>query len=585
MRKSLGLLTVLLTWCVFTCSAQTSSPLQIAYGGNGIQQLTYNGITLEDLGQNSSDAFHVWHMKVTDLSGNILRGGQFDWGESNNSRSWNAVTHTWTYLFRWGALSVQFVQSGDTLNMNVVARNFAGSGVIFDGAVIYPLVLRFPQLPRNFTDPSWEHLAFNITGPSVTLADFGSGEVASVFPDAAEPLYTGFEPASASNAYFPIISGTPLDNMATFFPRNDRPVMPGQTDSYTVSLRFAPSGTPTAKLAADAYANWARAWPAQMNWTDRRIIGTVFLASSAQGTLNQPLGFSNNPRRYFNDGDANDFDIRTATGLTQFQDRILQQAASNVGNLQRLNAQGVITWDVEGQQYPHATSYVCSPDQIAQVAPEMESMISNGSSPYIGMKLDDAYFKIVRDAGFRPGVCIRPQRFTLYGDGTAAQVTLPNEQVSGELIRKMKYAHDRWGVTLFYLDSTVDANGGALDPGVFQQVAAALPDSLIIPEENTPKYYAYTAPFRSFIFNTDLGTPIDVYNYYPNAFSVNLINDVDPGKLAQYRPQLTDAVRRGDILMVHADYWQDNNPMVVQIYVDAAVAALTRCCGDQPTQR
>lgn len=558
------------------CPAQTPNlGVQLTYGNNGIQQVSYNGVVLENTSQSPSDAFHIWHMKMTDLNGNLVKGGQFDWGEAASSKSWDAASHTWTYQFSWGFLSVAFNQSGDTLDINVTTRNNPNSGVIFAGATIYPLALHFPQLPKDFTDPAWEHLAFNTTGPSVTLADFGAGEVASVLTDAAKPLYTGFEPAGVLNTYYPIISSTSIDNMATFFPHNDRPVLPGQTDSYTVSLRFAPSGTTVASLAADAYANWARTWPSQLNWTDRRIIGTVFLASSAEGTPNLPLGYPNNPRRYFNSSNPGDFDIRTSDGLAKFQDRILQQAWSNVQNLQRLNAQGAITWDIEGQQYPHTTSYVCSPDQVAQVAPEMESIIGNSASPYAGMKLDDAYFKIIRDAGFRPGVCIRPQHFTLYGNGTAQQVTLPNSEIPGELIRKMKYAHDRWGVTLFYVDSTVDANGGTLDPAIFQQVAAALPDSLIMPEESTPKYYAYTAPFQSFIFHTDLGTPADVRSYYPNAFSVNLVNDVDPGKLAQYRQQLTDAVRHGDILMVHADYWQDNNPTVVQIYADAGVTQPT----------
>jgi hypothetical protein len=539
------------------------------YGSNGIQQLQYNGVMLEDLGVNASDQFHIWHMKMTDMDGNVLHGDQFDWGESAISKSWDAGANTWTYLFEWGLISVQFSQWGDMLNMNVTAQNFPNSGVIFSGATIYPFVLHFPQLPNGFTDPSWAHLAFNTTGPSVTLADFGAGEVASVLNDATKSLYTGFEPAPTPNAYFPIISGTSLDSLAAFLPHNDRPVIPGQTDVYTVSLRFAQSGTFLANLAADAYQNWAQTWPAQLNWPDRRIIGTVFLASSAEGDPHQPLGYPNNPRRYFNSSDPDDFDIRTPDGLARFQNRVLQQAWSNVRNLQQLNAQGAITWDIEGQQYPQATSYACSPDQIAQIAPEMESAVTDATSPYAGMKLDDAYFQIMSNAGFRPGVCVRPQHFTLYDDGTAAQVTLPNEQVSGELIRKMKYAHDRWGVTLFYVDSSVDANGGTFDPAIFQQVSAALPDSLIIPEESTPKYYAYTAPLQSFIFHTDLGTPIDVYNYYPQAFSVNLINDVAAGKMAQYRPQLTDAVRHGDILMVHADYWQDNNAVVMQIYADA----------------
>ncbi len=549
----------------------SSSGLQVSYNSGGIDKVSYNGVTLEDTSSNPSDNFHIWHMKATDLSGNVLTAGQYGWGEVNSGKSWNAATNTWTYKFIWGSISVQFAQSGNNLDMRVVTQNNIDSGIIFDGAVIYPFVLRFPQLPAGFSDSSYEHLAFNTTGPSVVSADFGAGEVVTVLTDASKPLYSGFEPAGAANAYFPIVSGTPLDGMATFFPHNDRPVWPGTTDSYTISLRFAPSGTPTAALATDAYTNWAATWPAQLKWSDRRMIGTVYLASSPQGSPNYPAGYPNNPRRYFNDNNSADFDIHTAAGVSQFQQRVLQQAQNNVTNLTQLNAQGAITWDIEGEQYPQTTSYVCSPDLIAQTSPEMESIVTDATSPYAGMKLDDAYFKIMQDGGFRVGVCIRPQQFTLHADGSAEQVLLPNGEVAAQLIRKIQYAHDRWAATMFYVDSSVDANGASLDPSIFQQVGAVFPDSLIIPEESSPKYYAYVAPFESFIFHTDLGTPQDVYSYYPSAFGVNLLNDVDPNKLAQYRAQLTDSVRHGDILMVHADYWQANNSTVVQIYQDAGV--------------
>ncbi len=557
------------TLLALSATGQSDSGLQVIYGANGIQQLAYSGTTLENVPQNSSDNFHIWHMKVTDLSGKVLTGNQYGWGEVNDGRSWNAKTHTWTYRFSWGTIALQYVVSGNTLDMNVTNKVNAGAGVIFDGAVVYPLALHFPQLPKGFSNPSYEQLAFNSTGPSVTVADFGAGEVVSVAPDASRPLYTGFEPAGGANAYTAIISGTSLDSMATFFPHNDRPVYPGQTDAYTVSLRFAPTGTDPAEIAADAYASWAATWPSQLDWTDRRIIGTVFLASAAEGNSSQPVGYPNNPRRYFNESSSSDFDIRTPDGIARFQNRILQQARDTAANLQRLNAQGAITWDIEGQQYPHPTSYACSPDGVAQLAPEMESLVIDGLSPYAGMKLDDAYFRIIHDAGYRVGVCVRPQHFTLNADGTADQVTLPNEQVASEVIRKVKYAHDRWGATLFYIDSNVEANGAPLDAAIVQQVASAVPDSLVIPEHSTPKYYAYSAPFKSFIFATDLGTPSDVYNYYSHAFSTILVNDVDPAKLAQYRRQLTDSVRHGDILMVHADYWQANNSTIVAIYKDA----------------
>ena len=235
--------------------------LQVTYGSSGIQQLSYNGVTLEDLSRDASDAFHIWHMSSSSLNGGALSAGQYGWGESNNGRTWNGATHTWIYSFIWGSISVQFVQSGDTLNMNVVEKNNANSGIIFNGATIYPFVLHFPRLPNGFTDPSYQQLAFNTTAASVTVADYAQGEVVAVVPDASKPLYSGFQPTGGTLAYYPIISSTSIEGMATFFPRNDRPVAPGQSDAFTVSLRFAPSGTPAASVAADAYQAWSSAMP------------------------------------------------------------------------------------------------------------------------------------------------------------------------------------------------------------------------------------------------------------------------------------------------------------------------------------
>jgi hypothetical protein len=564
----ISLLAILMGLCVLPARNSQAAGLSVTYGNSGIQTIAYNGTTLENLAQHPSDAFHIWHMKATNLTGSLETGSGYTWGETNLGRAWNPINHTWTYKFAWGTLAVQFVQSGDRLDLHVTTVN-SSSSIIFDGANIYPFALHFPELPKGFTNASYEQLAFNTTGPSVTLADFGSGEVAAVTTGNGKPLYTGYQPAGVANAYTPIISGTAIDNMAAFYPRNERPLRPGQTDSYVVSLRFAPSGTPTASLASDIYTAWAKSFPSRLNWTDRRIIGTVYLASSPSGSPNVARGYPNNPRRYFNDSNANDFDVRNSAGLAKFQTRILAQAQSVVQNLHKLAAQGAVTWDIEGEAYPQPTSYACAPDQIAQLAPEMESVVTATTSPYRGMKLDDAYFRTIRDAGFRVGVCVRPQHYTFGANGTASQVTLPDTQVAAELLRKMRFAHSRWGATLFYVDSNVEANGSALSPAIFQQVAAALPDSLVIPEQSTPLYYAYTAPFLTFLFHTDTGTPIDIYNSYPKAFSANLVNDVSAAKLSEYRTELTESIRRGDILMVHADYWQANNPTVVQMYLDA----------------
>ncbi len=544
--------------------------LVIVYGARGVERLSYRGIGLEDLNQNLDDVFHIWHMKSTDMHGNVLSQGQYGWGEVNNGRKWDAVTHTWTYTYTWGSIAVSFAQNGDTLNITMVTKNAQNSGIIFDGATVYPFALHFPQIPAGFSDQNLAQYSFNVNAPSVLLADYSQGEAAAVVPDATHPLYSGFLPSKQALAYTPVISTTSPDELAVFLPHKDRALLPGQTDTATVSLRFAPSGTPVTSFAADIYKNWAAAWPQQLKWPDRRIIGTVYLASSPHADPSSSGGAQANPRRYFMESGTQPLNFKTRDGLALFQAKVLKQAQEVVQNLQRLQAQGAITWDIEGEQYPQPTSYVCSPDQIARLAPEMESSVSIPGSPYFGMKLDDAYFKTIRDAGLKVGVCVRPQHFTLHPAGTAQQVNLRDDEAEVELLGKMKFAHDRWGATLFYVDTDVRADGSVLPAAMFKRLSAALPDSLIIPEESTPKHYAYTAPLRSFLFHTDLGTEDSIYDYYPHAFSLNLLNDVDANKLAAYTPKLVEAVQKGDILMVHADYWQANNPVAVQIYQAAS---------------
>jgi hypothetical protein len=549
-------------------TSQAQQGLQVEFGTAGLKKLSWHGQTLEDLQRWPDDAFHIGHMKAFDTAGHPLPSGQYGWGENHDSRNWDAASKTWTYHFSWGSIRVQYRQQGDSLSVIVTESNRSGSNIVFDGASVYPLVLHMPRVPVGFGERGDSHIIANLDQPSVLAADFGAGEAVLSSTDDAKPLYTGFQAMGKDFAYAPVISGTSPDGLRGH--GRGRLLRPGESESFSASLRFVAAATPPSEAAPDAYKAFARRWPETLHWTDRRIIGTVFLASSAEGDKTHSAGFPNNPRRYFTDPTV---DVKTPEGLKHFQARILKQAADIVENLKRLHAQGTITWDIEGEEFPQDTSYACTPDQVATLSPEMESKVSDEGSPYRGMKLDDAYFKIIHDAEFRVGVCVRPQQFTFAPDGSARQVTLPDDEVAGELIRKMKYAHDRWGATIFYLDSTVEGDGSTLPASILEQAAASLPDSLLIPEESTPRMYRATAPFRTFLFHGDLGTPADIRALYPQAFSANLINDVDPAKLEAHRLALTDSVRHGDVLMDLAGYWQANNPIVVEIYRAAAASA------------
>ncbi len=559
----LGFVTIL---SLASCAkAQT---LSLSFGSKGVQTVSFGRTLLADVGANPADAFHIWHMHCTDLQGTLISDIRCGWGEQNLGEAWDPSTKTETYTFMWGTVATQFVQNGNNLDMVVTEVNNAGSGLILDGAEIYPFVLHFPQEPVGFY--GYTQYGITSTGPAVVPADFGSGVVTSVVPNESLALYGGWKNQGAQ-AYSPLMAGTPPDGLATFLPRISSPVQPGQSFTYTVSLRFTPEGT--AANADDAYSSFANTYPSQMTWKDKRALGTAYLASSpaSSGDASQPGGFPTNPRRYFNDASV---DVTNPIGMQIFQHRMLAQAAANATNALALNAQGVITWDIEGEQYPQATSYVCSPDQIAAVSPEMESVISDQGSSYHGWKLDDAYFATMSAAGLKVGVCIRPQVFTLSSAGTATQNYLTtNAAIITNLEKKAKYANARWGATIFYVDSSVDSNGGTLDPAIFQQLITDLPGFLFIPEESTPRYYAYTAPFYTFLFHGDLGTPTSIYRTYPNAFGANLINDVSASTLATFQPQLTQSVVRGDILMGHADYWQANDPTLVAIYSAAGISS------------
>ncbi len=560
---------VLVLAMMAAAGAASGQNLKVTYGARGIQTLSFGGTVLADVNAYPADSFHIYHMKCQDAADNAITSGQYGWGENNNGTNWNAATRTETYNFSWGSLAVQFMQNGDNLDLLVTETNNANSGVKFDGAEIVPLTLHFPRDPNGFH--GYSQFLNTTTGPGVSIADYGTGAVAAVFPNQSVPMHAGWKNTGA-NTYSPLMTTTSPDGLAAFLPHTDYPLAPGSTFKYTLSLRFTSSGV-TAD-ATDAYRSFAATYPSQMTWSDHRILGTAYLASSPANVSGKTVagGFPRNPRRYFNDASI---DVTTPQGLRSFQDRILAQATSNVTNTRNMNGQGVVTWDIEGEQYPQDTSYVCAPDQIAAVAPEMETLVLNKQSPYFGSKLDDAYFKTMTDADLRVGVCVRPQQFAIAADGSASQSFLTtNEAIVANLEKKITFASTRWGVTVFYIDSTVDSAGGSLNPAIFQRLITDFPSFLLIPEEATPRYYAYSAPFYSFLFHGTTGTDASVYQYYPKAFGANLVNDVSASTLLAGVPALTQAVGKGDILMGHADYWQANNPTLVSIYQAAGALSL-----------
>ena len=210
-----------------------------------------------------------------------------------------------------------------------------------------------------------------------------------------------------------------------------------------------------------------------------------------------------------------------------------------------MKAQGVITWDIEGQEFARSVGYIGDPRMVNSLAPEMGEVV-------------DEYFTRFRNAGLRVGICVRPQQFTLSPDRKAATQSSIADPVK-ILIDKIRYAKERWGVTLAYIDSnTTDKDPNPMDAALMQKVATALPDVLLIPEHSNFRYYSFSAPFRE-LRQGYVSTPSAVHAAYPNAFT--LIYTAD-GPLDLYHNSLAAAVKRGDSLMYRAWYADPQNEKV-----------------------
>jgi len=182
---------------------------------------------------------------------------------------------------------------------------------------------------------------------------------------------------------------------------------------------------------------------ATLDWNDRRPIGSIYLARDN-------TKWSSNPRGWFNDPKIHVF---SSEGLRSFQTRLMEYADDSVALLKAMNAQGMIVWDIEGEEFAHPeASYVGDPVLLFRIAPEMELF-------------SDKFFQKFASQGLRIGICVRPQEIVFRPDGSFYQreFLFNAEAIFASLDQKIRYAKNRWNCSLFYVDS----NFGALNLGLY----------------------------------------------------------------------------------------------------------------------
>jgi len=509
----------------------------LRFGPEGLAAISYHGeqyLTPGSLGATWNDEVALRQADGAITAADVAHG----------TLQVDAALRTVERRYAWGAIRCVYTPSANRLALDLTISN---AGALTIGSVqLQVLELGFPSAVAEY-DGNTPMMATNIGAPSLIVTSHVHGAVALVNEDLERGLSIGYPWANdrPANRTFPLWADTgKRAKLPPSHPTIERPIQPGGNDHYHLSLRFGQAGATAAELAPDILRRFAEAHPATLSWPDRRPIGMLMLSSSVPHHALNPRGwFLNDP----------EIDTTTDAGRARFADRLMAYADKSVSVLKRMGAQGVIIWDCEGQEFPHATSYIGDPRRMPpEIAP-----------------LADAFFRKFSDAGLRTGVCIRPQLpvVPVYGQ-QAEQREVPIADQFAVLSDKLAYVSKRWGCTLFYVDSDVDrahVAEGPIDAEVFRRLAAAYPAILLIPEQKTASYWASTAPYCE-LRGGWASTPLLPRLAYPHAFSVIAVND---GPLEGRHAELVAAVARGDVLMFRA-WWDDpEQPAVSAIYREA----------------
>jgi hypothetical protein len=518
--------------------------LSCIVGEHGLTSLSFNGQLL--LSSADHGELRPWKSPLREALDRLFLGSS---AIASPAKQADSIQLT----FPWGRVSCVYAKQNDQLRMRIEVANTSEQKL--DELSLRLMELNFPSIPHGGTLEAGM-FGFGFKGPDWPLPEWPPS-----IPSVADPRFvvpivrvdygTGSLNFCSDDVECSVNVPSSTDSAKTSYPMviTCRDIKPRVSKTFNVSLRFGPAGAQVQDLSADVLEKYAKRYPFQVNWKDRRPIGAIFLAGPQ---TNVP----SNPRRWtLNFGQI---DIANDKGKAAFRAALLKLADNSVQVLKDTGAQGMITWDPEGEEFIGAC-YYGNPRLVPTLAPEMEFK-NNGTESVI-----DEYFGKFRAAGLKVGVCVRPQQITL-ADGKPVHQAAEDETAVQILRERIAYAKQRWGCTLFYVDSTATISG-ALNPDVFKALADAYPDILLIPENESMRYFAYSGPLNSYQHHKITSTPVGARLAYPEAFSVLMTAE---GDRSEDHAALLNAVRHGDILLFNGWYMNDGAEKIKKIYEEAS---------------
>ena len=558
MNQSTLLLSVIAV-AVLPCRLPAGDDLKIECNDRGPASIVHHGVELLAANQ---PGFRLRDLNFVDPK--AKDGNRQVYEPKLVSQQFDPDKRTLVQLYAECRVECVFTPKANRLDLQITLTN--NTPDVIRRCEFLPLVLRLPHTVRNAF--RWDRGTF--------LADVYDHEKGTVIVTPSGRFTYGSRdgryelrplsisgPTPENRPHHPIVDDSYWYDPGTM-------LAPGKSGTYCGSLVFGPPDATPQECCPEAYRDYVQTHPFELKWPDRRPIATVFLCNSA-------TGWKTNPRGWFQDAKV---DVVTEEGRRAFGERLTKYADSCIARMQKMKAQGVIVWDIEGQEMPHMISYIGDPRQIAALGPEMDQYA-------------DAFMKRFRDAGFRTGITIRPTE--VYQPNKVGQPAWNQREVKdpvATMSEKIRYAQRRWGCTIFYLDSSVFGDGLLTPeqkqemrgipwvmPGrMFEKLARLHPDCLISPEFAIRDHYRFGAPYSSPNLG-DGGTDPRIRQLWPEAFRLVAVRR---NLLESRWEHFVESVEKGDVLMCPPWYDAEEITFVELLYREAAIrrsGALTTLAG------
>ena len=220
---------------------ELAAGLEVKIGEKGLESLRWKDTELLKNGDLS-----VADAQFLDRDGKIVKADL-----EGKGMNFDPASKTLKEMYSWGTVTCSYKPTADRLDLVIRIEN--KSELILHGICLQLMDFEWPRIPKGWV-LNFPHLVSNVGAPSVDVVDFGAGELAVCNHDIARPLLLGF-PGRLSITERPLWVSSM--NIGWLSPLLDsvinRPIPPEGSDSYQLSLRFAPSGTPAQNVAADIY--------------------------------------------------------------------------------------------------------------------------------------------------------------------------------------------------------------------------------------------------------------------------------------------------------------------------------------------